>query len=288
MLLLGVESDHANRQPRGAKLGRLQARHQVGHQRFGFNLVGARAAFFVAPGHPVKADRVVLRRRRRKRHQRAAVVLVVAKGDQALVARAVVPRQVARRQAGAQAFVQDAFQVAFHVRHVVVRAVFAAKKVGGRQLLGIAHHHHLLGARHRTDRVPDRNLRGFVKDDDVEIARAGRQVLRNRQRTHQQARRELQHGGGNLLQQLAQRQVLAFFGDFAAQHAPLAVALNAVGGRQIGAEFGAYPLARGGGEFFVQRAKGFNALLVLGRDEALEHVVFVHHFGQPPAGVVDL
>ncbi len=287
-MLLGVEGDHAYRQARGAKARRLQARHQVGHQGFGFDLVDARAAFFVAPGHPVKADGVVFGGGGRKRHQPAAVVLVVAEGDQALVARAVVPRQVARRQAGAQAFVQDAFQVAFNFGHVVVRAVFAAKEVGGWQLFGVAHHHHLLGAGHGADGVPDRNLRGFVKDDDVEIAGAGRQVLRYRQRAHQQAGRQLQHHCGDFLQQLAQRQVLAFFGDFAAQHAPLAVAIDAVECRQLRAQLGANPLARGGGEFVVQRAKGLDALLVLGGDKALEHFVLIDHFAQPPAGVIDL
>src|SRR5450830_151368 len=48
------------------------------------------------------------------------------------------------------------------------------------------------------------------------------------------ARGQPQHDRWNLFQQLAQRLVLFFLGDFVAQDAPLAVALDAVGRRQVG------------------------------------------------------
>src|SRR2546427_4252710 len=67
-----------------------------------------------------------------------------------------------------------------------------------------------------------------------------------------------------------------------------AVALDAVGRRQARAQPRTYPLARDRGEFIVQRAEVGNAPLMLGRDEALEHLVLVHGQRQPPARVVDL
>ena len=88
------------------------------------------------------------------------------------------------------------------------------------------------------------------------------------------------------MQQLAQRFVLLLLGDLVAQDAPLAVALDAVGCRQVGAQLGANPLAGHFGEFVIQSAELFDAKFVLSGDKSLENLVFVHGFGQPPAGVV--
>ena len=151
-------------------------------------MIDAGTAFFIAPLYQVKADSTVVGDRRRKRDQSTSVVAVVAEGNQAFVARAVVPRQVARGQAGTQALVEDAFQVAFHDVVVTVGTVAAAKEVGGWQLFRVAHHHHLLAAGHGTDGVPHRDLRGLVEHHQVEVAGLGRKVLRDRQRAHQQAR----------------------------------------------------------------------------------------------------
>ena len=103
---------------------------------------------------------------------------MVGEGDQAFVAAAVVPIQAACRKVGAQAFVEDAFQIAFHVTGVILLAGLRAVEEGGRRkLLRISDHDDLPAACHRADRVPHRDLRGLVEHHDVERRSLGGQEL---------------------------------------------------------------------------------------------------------------
>ena len=54
-----------------------------------------------------------------------------------------MPGEAPLRQAGAEALLQDAFLIAFHLAVVVLRARAAIEEAGGRHLLGVARHHQL-------------------------------------------------------------------------------------------------------------------------------------------------
>ena len=92
-----------------------------------------------------------------------------------------MPLQAQAVHAGTQAFVKDAFQV--FDRLVVGATAFGvaglAEKAGWRQLFGVAHHHQLPAPGNRANRVPDRNLRGFVKHHQVKRRITRVQVLRD-------------------------------------------------------------------------------------------------------------
>ena len=75
---------------------------------------------------------------------------------------------------------------------------------------------------------------------------------------------------------------------FVAQHAPFAVATDALRRGQISAEPGADQLAGELCEVVIKRPKGLDALLVFGRNETLEHLVVIDRFSEPPSGIVHL
>ena len=127
-----------------------------------------------------------------------------------------MPGEVAGGQARTQTFVEDAFEVALNIFRIAFGCFGATEEIRRRKLLRIADHHHLLAASHGSDSIPHRNLRGLVENDQVESAGIRREILRDRQGAHQQARREFQHHRRNLFEQLTQRQVHALLGDFAA------------------------------------------------------------------------
>jgi hypothetical protein len=162
----------------------LKPGDDVRDQRLGFRLVDARPTLLVLAIYVMEADGPVFGEWRWKRDQAAAIIAMVGERDQRFVPAAVMPGQIHRGQIRTHALVENAFQVAFDV--LVVRRRFGAvEERGRRQLLRVADHHDLLAARHRTDRVPYRDLRCLVKYDYVESAGIRRQVLGNRQRAHQ-------------------------------------------------------------------------------------------------------
>ena len=151
----------------------------------GLRTVGTAAAAVVDPGHSLEPHRDVVRHRRWEGDQRVLVVAIVAEGDEALVAAAVVPFETQLVHARAQAFVENALQVLdalLVVRTRLVRVGRLIEKTGGRQLLGITDNDHLLAPCDDAHRIPHRNLRGFVKDDQIELGKTGVQVLRHGKR----------------------------------------------------------------------------------------------------------
>jgi hypothetical protein len=86
---------------------------------------------------------------------------------------AVMPRQPFVRDVSAEALVEDALQV-FQVRGVVVAIAAPVEERGRRQLFRIADDNHLLAARDRADRIPDRYLRGLIKNHNIERLGVGR------------------------------------------------------------------------------------------------------------------
>ena len=91
-----------------------------------------------------------------------------------------------RGKVARDAFVENRL-LTLHGRAVVVLGVAALADIGRRKLFGIADDDDLAAARHGADRVPDRDLGGFVEDDDVEELGVRRQVLRDRERAHHHA-----------------------------------------------------------------------------------------------------
>ena len=192
---------------------------------------------------------------------------MVGKGDQTLVATAVVPVEAVAVDAGAQAFVEDALQVLGGV----VLAGGAVEEARWRHLPGIAGDHHLHAASDGAHRVPGGDLRGFVEDHQVEQAAIRRQVLGDGQRTHQHAGRQPRQGVAHFQGQLAQRLVSALLLQFVLEHGEAAALARGVVLRwQAVAEQGA-DMAHGEGlQAIVQPAIGLDIALVLGRDEVAQ------------------
>ena len=145
-----------------------------------------------------------------------------------------MPLQAQAVHARAQAFVEDAFQV--FDRLVVGSAAFRvaglAEKAGRRQLFGVAHHDQLPAPGNGADGVPDRNLRGFVKHHQVKRRIAGVQVLRHRQRRHQQTGLEPGQQGWHAMHQLAHRHLPALLLQLTPQAAQFAVRPSRIAGNR--------------------------------------------------------
>ena len=97
-----------------------------------------------------------------------------------------MPCQPMSGQGRAEALIQQAFLVVGYVA-VVLCVDGTSEEAGWRHLLGVTGNDQLLSTGDRTYRIPGCDLRGFVEDNDVEEGSVGRQVLRNRKGTHQQA-----------------------------------------------------------------------------------------------------
>lgn len=110
------------------------------------------------------------------------------------------------RQSCTQALIQQAFLVVHDVA-VIFRTGGAVEEAGGRHLLWIAGNNQLPAARDGTHGVPGSNLRGFVEDHQVKQRSIRRQVLRNGEGAHQQARGQRRKRRAHLRHQLAQRLV---------------------------------------------------------------------------------
>ncbi|MNJ36656.1 hypothetical protein D3C77_314530 [compost metagenome] len=116
--------------------------------------------------------------------------MVVGEGDEGFTTAAIVPPQIADRNAGSLGFVEDALEVLFVVLDIFLLFV-PAEEVGGGQLLGVAHDDGLTRARNGPYGVPGRNLGGFVENHHIEQRLVRGEVLGNGQRRHQ-------HTGGEL------------------------------------------------------------------------------------------
>ncbi|MNN64693.1 hypothetical protein D3C81_1801440 [compost metagenome] len=99
------------------------------------------------------------------------------------MATAIVPVQVTHRQVRADAFIQDAFEIRLDI-FVIGSGLSPIEERGGRQLFRVTYHDHLLSSGHCPNRIPNRNLRSLIEDDQVERSRSRRQVLGDRKRAH--------------------------------------------------------------------------------------------------------
>ncbi|MNE17691.1 hypothetical protein D3C80_1106830 [compost metagenome] len=201
--------------------------------------------------------------------------------------RAVVPGQVDGRQVGAEQFVEDAFQILV-VAALLLAGLRRAEEAGRRQLLGVADHHGLAAAGDGADGVPHGDLRGLVEDHQVERLLAGRQVLGDRQRRHQQARGQRGDGVGRLAEQLAQRLVPGLLLQFAADHPELGGFLRILALDQALTDARADVLGGDLAHAVVEGAEAGDLALVLDRDEVAQRRGGVDLLHQPAARVVDL
>ncbi len=234
LLLLGVERDHRQRQPRPLlvdEAGIQQTTDHLGDDRLRLDLVGAALATRPCTPNLAQAHHRVARHRRGKGDQIGIVIMPIGESDQAFVTAAIMPGQAPLRQARAEAFLQDALLIALDVAVILLGAGTAIEEAGGRHLLGIAGDDNLRATRDRADRIPWRDLRGFVEDHQIEQRRIGRQILRNRQRAHQQARRQRCQGGAHFRDKLANRLVAFLQLELMGQRAEADGLLLAVLGR---------------------------------------------------------
>ena len=207
LLLRHTERDHAN----GAAAVPLQPFEHLAHHAFGFGAVAAAPATFVDPvRHEAELHaEVAAAPRRRKGEQPVFVVMAVAESDQRLVAAAVVPVQISGVETGGDALVEDAFRLL--ARLVLVAELplrlLPLEEAGRRHLLRVAHHDQLAAPRDRADRIPHRNLRSLVEYDQIELRQLRRQVLRHRQRAHQETRLQQRQQVRDLAEQRPHRLV---------------------------------------------------------------------------------
>ena len=79
-----------------------------------------------------------------------------------------MPLQAFVTQPMSHQFVEDAFQILEFLRREAVLVIASTiEKVGWGQLFWVANNDELLPARDGSNRVPDWNLRSFIKDDHV-------------------------------------------------------------------------------------------------------------------------
>ncbi len=285
-VLLGlVEGDHTDRVVLAQ--GIPQAGYHLGHDGLGLGSIGARAPALEEPaGHVAPVDPQVLDLGvgAGERVQAAVVVVVVGEGDQGLVAAAVMPGQGVTRHGRGLALVQDAlglFDVVL-VRGVVLR-VADAEEAGGRQLLGVAHHHDLAAPGDGSDGVPDRDLRGLIEDDQVVGRQARVQVLGHREGAHQHAGLQARQQVGKPLEELPAWQVPALLGQLAGQQVHLrAVHRRAhVAVRDPRRQAGHHGLLHQAQGLAIQLAEALDLALVLQAPELAQALVLGDDPGEP-------
>ena len=145
--------------------------------------------------------------RRREGEHAVLVEPLVGEGDQALVPTAVVPAKVRLRHVERKAVLQHRLEVGDLL--VVLLPRLALEEAGRGHLLGVAHDDGLLRAAERPHRLAGLELGGLVEDDEVELPRPGFQVLRDRERAHEQARAQREHDVAALREDRAHRDVAA-------------------------------------------------------------------------------
>ena len=148
-----------------------------------------------------------------------AVVVVVRERDKRLVAAAVMPAQVRGAEARREAFVEDALEILRLV--LVVSSLALLEEISRRHLLRIADDHALLRARNDADRVPHGDLRRLVENDEIEC-RFSREILRDRQGAHEEARLDAPDDSARLREQAAYRLLARLLRALAADDPELA------------------------------------------------------------------
>ena len=118
-------------------------------------------------------------------------------------------------------------------------------------------------------------MRGLVEDHDVERLGVCRQVLRDRQRAHHDAGRELGHDVRDPPEELAQRHVPRLLVDLARQRAPFRVLAEIGLGRHRGADPRLDDLLGEFADLLVGGDEGLDGGLVLLGEEAAQHLVLV-------------
>src|SRR5262245_10665161 len=143
-----------------------------------------------------------------KSDQPTFVEVLIGKRDQGLVPAAVVPAQPVRAQSRGQTAIENALEsrgFIFGLAVLVVRGGVLLKEGRRRQLLVVPGHNQLPAAIDRHDGVLRTDLRRLVENDEVEVNLLRMQKLAYRERTHEQARLELQEEARDLLEQPPQR-----------------------------------------------------------------------------------
>ena len=153
--------------------------------------------------------------------QLALVVLLVAEGDERLMLRAVVPREVVSRHGERDTLVEDAVHVV-DFRLILVH-LLRGEEAGGRHLLGVAHADERLASCDGPYGLAGGHLRRLVEDDEVELLAVHVDILRHADGAHQHAGAQLGQQGGNLVDDLADAHAPAAVGDVALQDAHLRV-----------------------------------------------------------------
>ena len=102
-----------------------------------------------------------------------------------------------------KAVVEDAFQI-FRIEVFLVH-ISRTEERGRRQLFGVTHDDGALGAREGTDGFAGGKLRRLVKDDHVKKIGFRFEILRHRDRTHQNAGRQAREKRGDLCDQFLYR-----------------------------------------------------------------------------------
>ena len=184
--------------------------------------VGAGAAAIVdAVRHVLERDDALVGVRAREGPEPAVVEGGVREGDQVLVAAAVVPEQRTLRQARVEAGVQHA------LGRLLVRVVAEGveggdlEEAGRRKLATVADDDDLAGAADRADGVGGEDLARLVEDDEVEGDGRVAEVLRDRERAHQQARLEARQQVGKLGEEATERLEAALLAGLAQQQPDL-------------------------------------------------------------------
>ena len=189
---------------------------------FGFELVARRLAPVVpALGDLMKHEAGVAIRgggqHRGRQQQLVAVKVTIGNGDERRVLATVMPSQHPLGESRAE--IEDALDVlqrgslgrargqilVFVFKSLLIIVDHAVEKAGRRELLVVAHHHNLAAPRDRAQGVLGPYLAGFVDHQQIELDPAGRQVLGDRERAHQEHRLEPLDGFARLFHELADR-----------------------------------------------------------------------------------
>ena len=148
----------------------------------------------------------MLRNRSWESMKTVLVVLLVAKGNQTLVAAAVVPVEAKGLYSRCFRLLQDALQFFGQiVLAVLLVALLPFEEARRRELAGVTYYEELVPARNSANCVVRRHLRRLVKHDHIELRKVRANELGHRQRTHEDARFVFGKRVGTLLEDTPDR-----------------------------------------------------------------------------------
>ena len=96
-----------------------------------------------------------------------------------------MPVKLLGRDTRSRHLVKNRSEVLFAFWQILFGVIVATKEVGGGELLGVANDNGLPSSCYGADRVPGCDLRRFIEDYNVKGSLPRREVLRDRQRRHQ-------------------------------------------------------------------------------------------------------